>query len=77
MRHRARLLSSQPVAVERESGKVDGLVNCAGSAANAGVFDMTNEQWAFTIATDMTSAFHVTRAVAAEPAKYNITCNAI
>lgn len=38
---------------------------------------MTNEQWAFTIATDMTSAFHVTRVVAAEPAKYNITCNAI
>ncbi len=108
---------------EREFGKVDVLVNCAGSAKNAGVLDMTNEEWDFTIATDMNSVFYVTRAfanimkknqygriiniasmyglvgntamdtvayhtskggvvnftraVAAELAKYNITCNAI
>lgn len=109
--------------VEKEFGKVDVLVNCAGSAKNAGVLDMTNDEWDFTITTDMTSVFYVTRAfanimkkkkygriiniasmyglvgnpaidtvayhaskggvvnftraVAAELAKYNITCNAI
>ena len=110
-------------AVEKEFGKVDVLVNCAGSAKNAGVLNMTNEEWDFTVATDMSSVFYVTRAfanimkkngygriiniasmygmvgntaldtvayhttkggvinftraVAAELAKYNITCNAI
>lgn len=109
--------------VEEKFGKVDVLVNCAGSAKNAGVLDMTNDEWDFTIATDMSSVFYVTRAfanimkknnygriiniasmyglvgntamdtvayhtskggvvnftraVAAELAKYNITCNAI
>lgn len=51
-------------ASEAEFGKVDVLVNCAGSAANAGVLDMTNDEWDFTIATDMTSVFYVTRAFA-------------
>ncbi len=110
-------------AVEEEFGKVDILVNCAGSAKNAGVLNMTDEEWDFTIATDQTSVFKMTRAfanimkknnygriiniasmyglvgntamgtvayhsskggvvnftraVAAELAKYNITCNAI
>lgn len=109
--------------VEEKYGKVDVLVNCAGSAKNNGVLDMTNDEWDFTIATDMTSVFYVTRefgnlmkknnygriiniasmyglvgnmamdtvayhtskggvvnftrAVSAELAKYNITCNAI
>lgn len=104
-------------------GKVDVLVNCAGSAKNAGVLNMTNEEWDFTMSTDLDSVFYVTRAfanimkernygriiniasmyglvgnmamgtvayhsskggvvnftraVAAELAKYNITCNAI
>lgn len=108
---------------EEEYGKIDVLVNCAGSAANNGVLNMTDEEWDFTIKTDMTSVFYVTRAfanimkknnygriiniasmygmvgnmamdtvayhsskggvinftraVAAELAKYNITCNAI
>lgn len=108
---------------EAAFGKVDVLVNCAGSAKNAGVLDMTDEEWDFTISTDMDSVFYVTRAfgnimkknkygriiniasmyglvgntamdtvayhtskggvvnftraVAAELAKYNITCNAI
>ncbi len=108
---------------EAEFGKVDVLVNCAGSAKNAGVLNMTDEEWDFTITTDLTSVFYVTRAfanimkknnygriiniasmyglvgntaidtvayhaakggvvnftraVAAELAKYNITCNAI
>ena len=110
-------------AAEKEFGKVDILVNCAGSAKNAGVLNMTDDEWDFTIATDQTSVFQMTRAfanimkknnygriiniasmyglvgntaldtvayhsskggvvnftraVAAELAKYNITCNAI
>lgn len=110
-------------AAEKEFGRVDVLVNCAGSAKNAGVLDMTDEEWDFTIDTDLTSVFLVTRAfgnimkkqnygriiniasmyglvgnnaidtvayhaskggvvnftraVAAELAKYNITCNCI
>lgn len=104
-------------------GKVDVLVNCAGSAKNNGILNMTDEEWNFTIQTDLTSVFNVTRefanvmkknkygriiniasmygmvgnmaidtvayhsskggvinftrAVAAELAKYGITCNAI
>jgi len=110
-------------AAEKEFGKVDVLVNCAGAAKNAGVLEMTDDEWDFTISTDMTSVFYVTRAfgnimkknhygriiniasmyglvgnpaidtvayhaskggvvnftraVAAELAKYNITCNCI
>lgn len=48
--------------VEKEFGKVDILINCAGSAKNAGVLDMTDEEWDFTIKTDMDSVFYVTRA---------------
>ncbi|MDI9490672.1 MAG: SDR family oxidoreductase [Clostridiaceae bacterium] len=117
--------SVNAAAVEafEEMGKIDVLVNCAGSAANAGVLDMTDEEWDFTIETDMSSVFYVTRAfgkymkdanygriinissmyglvgntaidtvayhtskggvvnftraVAAELAKYNVTCNCI
>ena len=49
-------------AVEREFGKVDILVNCAGSSKDKGVLDMNDEEWDFTIATDMTSVFKMTRA---------------
>ena len=108
---------------EETFGRVDILVNCAGASKDAGVLDMTDEEWDFTIATDQTSVFKMTRAfanimkknnygriiniasmyglvgntamatvayhsskggvvnftraVAAELAKYNITCNAI
>ncbi len=47
---------------EEHFGKVDILVNCAGSAKNAGVLEMTDEEWDFTIKTDMDSVFYVTRA---------------
>ena len=109
--------------VEDEFGKVDIIVNCAGSSKDAGVLNMTDAEWDFTVNTDLTSVFKVTRAfanimkknnygriiniasmyglvgntaidtvayhsakggvvnftraVAAELAKYNITCNAI
>lgn len=108
---------------EEKFGRVDILINCAGASKDAGVLDMTDEEWDFTIETDLTSVFKMTRAfanimkknnygriiniasmyglvgntamgtvayhsskggvvnftraVAAELAKYNITCNAI
>lgn len=108
---------------EKEFGKVDILVNCAGANKGTGVLDTTDEEWDFTVDIDFTSVFKVsrafgnimkknnygriiniasmygmvgntamdvvsyhatkggvvnmTRAMAAELAKYNITCNAI
>ena len=116
-------INSAAKEAEDTFGKVDILINCAGSAKNAGVLNMTDEEWDFTVATDQTSVFKMTRAfanimkknnygriiniasmyglvgntaldtvayhsskggvvnftraVAAELAKYNITCNAI
>lgn len=110
-------------AAIKEYEKVDILVNNAGSSKNNGVLAMTDEEWNFTIDTDLNSVFKVTRAfskymvenrygriinissmyglvgntlidtvayhsskggvvnftraVAAELAKHNITCNAI
>ena len=49
---------------EEKFGKVDILVNCAGSSKDAGVIEMNDEEWDFTIATDLTSVFKVTRAFA-------------
>ena len=49
---------------EKEFGKVDILLNCAGSSKDKGVCDMTDEEWDFTIATDETSVFKMTRAFA-------------
>lgn len=51
-------------AAEKEFGKVDILLNCAGSSKDKGVIDMTDEEWDFTIATDETSVFKMTRAFA-------------
>lgn len=47
---------------EEVFGKVDILVNCAGASKDKGVLEMTDEEWDFTIATDLTSVFKVTRA---------------
>ncbi|MBQ6593939.1 SDR family oxidoreductase [Candidatus Saccharibacteria bacterium] len=49
---------------EAKFGKVDILLNCAGSSKDKGVLDMTDEEWDFTIATDETSVFKMTRAFA-------------
>ena len=43
-------------------GKVDILVNCAGASKDKGALDMDDEEWNFTINTDLTSVFKVTRA---------------
>lgn len=50
--------------VEQEFGKVDILLNCAGSSKDKGVLEMSDEEWDFTIATDETSVFKMTRAFA-------------
>ena len=52
-------------ATEKKFGKVDILLNCAGSSKDKGVIDMSDEEWDFTIATDETSVFKMTRAFAA------------
>ena len=57
-------IESAAKAVEKKFKRVDILLNCAGSAANNGVCDMTDEEWDFTIATDETSVFKMTRAFA-------------
>ena len=51
-------------AAEKEFGRVDILLNCAGSSKDKGVVDMTDDEWDFTIATDETSVFKMTRAFA-------------
>ena len=51
-------------AAEKEFGRVDILLNCAGSSKDKGVVDMTDDEWDFTIATDDTSVFKMTRAFA-------------
>lgn len=43
-------------------GKVDILVNCAGASRDKGVLDMNDDEWNFTIDTDLTSVFRMTRA---------------
>ena len=47
---------------EETFGKVDILVNCAGSSNDAGILSMTDDEWDFTISTDQTSVFKMTRA---------------
>ena len=57
-------------AVEKKFKKVDILLNCAGSSKDKGVTEMTDEEWDFTIATDETSVFKMTRAFAKIMKKY-------
>ena len=49
---------------EQSFGRVDILVNCAGASKDEGVLKMTDEQWQFTVDTDLTSVFKMTRAFA-------------
>ena len=57
-------INNAATAAEKEFGKVDILLNCAGSSKDKGVVEMTDEEWDFTIATDETSVFKMTRAFA-------------
>ena len=56
---------------EKTFGKVDILVNCAGASRDAGVLNITDEDWDFTISTDQTSVLKVTRAFASIMKKNN------
>ena len=56
---------------EKTFGKVDVLVNCAGSAKNSGVLNMTDEEWDFIMDVDLKSVFLVTRAFANIMKKHN------
>ena len=49
---------------EKTFGTVDILINNAGASRDKGVLDMTDEEWKFTIDTDLSSVFKVTRAFA-------------
>lgn len=57
--------------VEQEFGKADILVNCAGANKGTGVLDTTDEEWDFTVDTDFTSVFKVTRAFGNIMKKHN------
>ena len=57
-------INAAAVRVEEKFGKVDILINCAGSSKDRGVVEMTDDEWDFTIATDETSVFKMTRAFA-------------
>lgn len=57
-------IDNAAMKTEEEFGKVDILVNCAGSSKDAGVLDMTDDEWNFTMDTDLTSVFKMTRAFA-------------
>lgn len=64
-------INSAAESVEKEYGKVDILVNCAGASKDKGVLDMADDEWDFTIATDLSSVFKMTRAFANIMAKNN------
>ena len=55
-------INNAAALAEKEFGKVDILINCAGSSKDKGALEMSDEEWDFTIATDMTSVFKMTRA---------------
>ena len=55
-------ISEAAEKVEKEFGKVNILLNCAGSSKDKGVLEMADDEWDFTIATDLTSVFKMTRA---------------
>ena len=55
-------INSAAGEVEKHFGHVDILLNCAGSSKDKGVLEMNDEEWDFTIATDETSVFKMTRA---------------
>ncbi len=64
-------INSVAVKVEQQFGKVDILLNCAGSSKDKGVLEMSDEEWDFTIATDETSVFKMTRAFASIMKKHH------
>ena len=64
-------INNAATEAEKTFGKVDILVNCAGSSKDAGVLEMKDDEWDFTIETDLTSVFKMTRAFANIMKKHN------
>ncbi len=52
-------------AAKAEFGRVDVLINNAGANRGAGVLDTSDDDWQFTVDTDLTSVFKVSRAFGA------------
>lgn len=55
-------INAAAAEVEKKFKTVDILLNCAGSSKDKGVLEMADDEWDFTIATDETSVFKMTRA---------------
>lgn len=61
-----RLNVTDPEAIRwiaAEIGPLDGLFNCAGVVANGSLLDLTDEDWDFSLALNVTSMMRLTRAV--------------
>lgn len=54
-------IKNAAIISKEKFGKIDILVNCAGSSKDKSLLDMSDEEWDFTINTDLTSVFKVTR----------------
>ncbi len=57
-------INAAAAKVEAEFKRADILLNCAGNSKDKGVVEMSDEEWDFTIATDLSSVFKMTRAFA-------------
>lgn len=55
-------VNSVAVEVEKRFGRVDILLNVAGASRDKGVLEMADDEWDFTINTDLSSVFKMTRA---------------
>ena len=64
-------INNAATLAEEKFGKIDILVNCAGSSKDAGVLEMTDDEWNFTMDTDLTSVFKMTRAFGNIMKKHN------
>ena len=52
------------ILAQNKFNHIDILVNCAGASKDNGILDMSDDDWNFTIDTDLTSVFKMTRAFA-------------
>ena len=55
-------INNAAAMIEKHFGRVDILLNCAGASKDKGTLEMTDDEWDFTIDTDLTSVFKMTRA---------------
>ncbi len=50
-------------AIAQQVGQLDGLFNCAGCVANGSILELTDADWDFSVALNVTSMVRLTRAV--------------